>query len=157
MGMFTELSILYAKYKPERLMEHLKLFWSRISQSPPSHTSLEDSKTNRSLPFRHPQGSSCHRASSPLVRTRVPLRSLRRIRQRSSRDDGASCGCLGSQSVQGDRSQGRQHRNLLQGESTTLLKSSSCLTFSFRLGSQFLPRTTTYASQRPPLRSGCSS
>ncbi|KAL1920539.1 uncharacterized protein VTP21DRAFT_916 [Calcarisporiella thermophila] len=31
MGMFTELSILYAKYKPERMMEHLKLFWSRIN------------------------------------------------------------------------------------------------------------------------------
>lgn len=31
MGMFTELSILYAKYKPARLMEHLKLFWSRIN------------------------------------------------------------------------------------------------------------------------------
>ncbi|BGP23725.1 Clathrin heavy chain [Rhodotorula toruloides] len=31
MGMFTELSVLYAKYKPERLMEHLKLFWSRIN------------------------------------------------------------------------------------------------------------------------------
>lgn len=29
--MFTELSILYAKYKPARLMEHLKLFWSRIN------------------------------------------------------------------------------------------------------------------------------
>ncbi|KAL8278246.1 hypothetical protein RQP46_009419 [Phenoliferia psychrophenolica] len=31
MGMFTELSVLYAKYRPERLMEHLKLFWSRIN------------------------------------------------------------------------------------------------------------------------------
>ncbi|GAA5893039.1 clathrin heavy chain [Sporobolomyces salmoneus] len=31
MGMFTEISILYAKYKPEQLMEHLKLFWSRIN------------------------------------------------------------------------------------------------------------------------------
>ncbi|SGZ23972.1 BQ5605_C023g09673 [Microbotryum silenes-dioicae] len=31
MGMFTELSVLYAKYAPERLMEHLKLFWSRIN------------------------------------------------------------------------------------------------------------------------------
>jgi len=31
MGMFTELSILYSKYKPERLMEHLKLFWQRIN------------------------------------------------------------------------------------------------------------------------------
>lgn len=31
MGMFTELSILYAKYRPDKLMEHLKLFWSRIN------------------------------------------------------------------------------------------------------------------------------
>lgn len=31
MGMFTELSVLYAKYKPEKLMEHLKLFWQRVN------------------------------------------------------------------------------------------------------------------------------
>ncbi|KAJ1976207.1 Clathrin heavy chain [Dimargaris verticillata] len=31
MGMFTELAILYAKYKPERIMDHLKLYWSRIN------------------------------------------------------------------------------------------------------------------------------
>jgi clathrin heavy chain len=31
MGMFTELSILYSKYKPDRLMEHLRLFHSRIN------------------------------------------------------------------------------------------------------------------------------
>lgn len=31
MGMFTELGILYSKYRPEKLMEHLKLFWSRIN------------------------------------------------------------------------------------------------------------------------------
>ncbi|KAK9460391.1 uncharacterized protein V1516DRAFT_676506 [Lipomyces oligophaga] len=31
MGMFTELSVLYSKYHPERMMEHLKLFWSRIN------------------------------------------------------------------------------------------------------------------------------
>jgi clathrin heavy chain len=31
MGIFTELAILYSKYKPERTMEHLKLFWSRIN------------------------------------------------------------------------------------------------------------------------------
>jgi len=31
MGMFTELSILYTKYSPEKVMEHLKLFWSRIN------------------------------------------------------------------------------------------------------------------------------
>ena len=31
MGMFTEIAILYAKYKPERLMEHLRLYYSRIN------------------------------------------------------------------------------------------------------------------------------
>jgi hypothetical protein len=31
MGIFTELAILYSKYKPEKLMEHLKLFVSRIN------------------------------------------------------------------------------------------------------------------------------
>lgn len=31
MGMFTELSILYSKYKSDRLMEHLRLFWQRIN------------------------------------------------------------------------------------------------------------------------------
>ena len=31
MGMFTELGIALSKYHPERLMEHLKLFWSRIN------------------------------------------------------------------------------------------------------------------------------
>ncbi|OCF33756.1 hypothetical protein I317_06933 [Kwoniella heveanensis CBS 569] len=29
--MFTELSVLYAKYRPEKLMEHLKLFWQRVN------------------------------------------------------------------------------------------------------------------------------
>lgn len=31
MGMFTELAILYSKYKPEKLMDHLKLFCSRLN------------------------------------------------------------------------------------------------------------------------------
>lgn len=31
MGMFTQLTILYTKYAPERVMEHLRLFWSRIN------------------------------------------------------------------------------------------------------------------------------
>ena len=31
MGMFTELAILYSKYKPEKLKEHLELFWSRVN------------------------------------------------------------------------------------------------------------------------------
>ena len=31
MGMFTELAILYSKYKPEKMREHLELFWSRVN------------------------------------------------------------------------------------------------------------------------------
>ncbi|KAG5358570.1 putative clathrin heavy chain [Yarrowia sp. B02] len=31
MGMFTELAILYSKYAPDQMMEHLKLFWSRVN------------------------------------------------------------------------------------------------------------------------------
>jgi len=30
-GMFTQLGILYAKYKEEKLMEHIKLFWSKLN------------------------------------------------------------------------------------------------------------------------------
>ena len=31
MGMFTELAILYSKFKPDRMMDHLKLYWQRIN------------------------------------------------------------------------------------------------------------------------------
>ena len=31
MGMFTELAILYSKYRPNKMMEHLRLFWSRVN------------------------------------------------------------------------------------------------------------------------------
>ena len=31
MGMFTELAILYTKYRPEKTDEHLRLFWSRLN------------------------------------------------------------------------------------------------------------------------------
>lgn len=31
MGMFTELAVVYAKFYPEKLMEHLNLFWSRVN------------------------------------------------------------------------------------------------------------------------------
>ena len=30
-GMFTELAIIYSKYQPEKMMEHLKLYASRIN------------------------------------------------------------------------------------------------------------------------------
>ena len=31
MGMFTELAILYSKYNPQKMREHLELFWSRVN------------------------------------------------------------------------------------------------------------------------------
>ncbi|KAG8521949.1 Clathrin heavy chain 2, partial [Galemys pyrenaicus] len=31
MGMFTELAVLYSRFKPQKMAEHLELFWSRIS------------------------------------------------------------------------------------------------------------------------------
>lgn len=31
MGMFTELAILYSKFKPQKMREHLELFWSRVN------------------------------------------------------------------------------------------------------------------------------
>uniref|UniRef100_H0WIF6 Clathrin heavy chain n=1 Tax=Otolemur garnettii TaxID=30611 RepID=H0WIF6_OTOGA len=31
LGMFTELAILYSKFKPQKMSEHLELFWSRIN------------------------------------------------------------------------------------------------------------------------------
>lgn len=31
MGMFSELGVALCKYHPERVMEHIRLFWSRIN------------------------------------------------------------------------------------------------------------------------------
>lgn len=31
MGMFTELAILYSKFKPEKMRDHLEMFWSRLN------------------------------------------------------------------------------------------------------------------------------
>merc|ERR1719253_1227198 len=30
-GVFTELGVLYSKYNPSKLMEHIKIFWSRMN------------------------------------------------------------------------------------------------------------------------------
>lgn len=30
-GMFTELAFLYSKFKPQKMPEHLELFWSRVN------------------------------------------------------------------------------------------------------------------------------
>ncbi|CAF9906424.1 MAG: hypothetical protein HETSPECPRED_006177 [Heterodermia speciosa] len=50
MGMFTELGIALAKYHPERVMEHLKLFWSRINIPKMIHA-CEDAHLWRELVF----------------------------------------------------------------------------------------------------------
>ena len=44
MGMFTELAILYSKYKPAKLREHLELFWSRVNIPKVSTTKSADLK-----------------------------------------------------------------------------------------------------------------
>lgn len=53
-GMFTELAILYSKYSPEKVMEHLKLFWSRIN-IPKVITACEDAHLYPELIFLY-----CH-------------------------------------------------------------------------------------------------
>ena len=30
-GIFTELGVLYSKYKPDKLMEHIQVYWSRVN------------------------------------------------------------------------------------------------------------------------------
>lgn len=50
MGMFTELAILYTKYQPEKTMDHLKLFWSRINM-PKVIKACQDAHLWRELVF----------------------------------------------------------------------------------------------------------
>ena len=38
-GMFTELAVLYSKYKPQKMREHLELFWSRVRKPKVRHLS----------------------------------------------------------------------------------------------------------------------
>ncbi|VEU20797.1 DEKNAAC101690 [Brettanomyces naardenensis] len=52
MGMFTQLAILYTKYQPEKTMEHLKLFWSRINM-PKVIQACEDAHLWPELVFLH--------------------------------------------------------------------------------------------------------
>ncbi|XP_013781374.1 clathrin heavy chain 1-like [Limulus polyphemus] len=40
MGMFTELAILYSKFKPSKMREHLELFWSRVNIPKVNHLPL---------------------------------------------------------------------------------------------------------------------
>jgi len=49
MGMFTELAILYSKYKPQRMREHLELFWSRVNIPKVGFSSQINMKINSSF------------------------------------------------------------------------------------------------------------
>lgn len=54
MGIFTELGILYGKYKPEKLMEHLKLFSTRLN-IPRLIKTTEDQQHWKELTFLYVQ------------------------------------------------------------------------------------------------------
>ena len=78
MGMFTELAILYSKYKPEKLKEHLELFWSRVNiPKVRKHVSLLR-KTKLHHVFSS-EGSPSSRTSSLVGRVGVFVRQVRRI------------------------------------------------------------------------------
>lgn len=40
-GVFSELAVLYTKYAPEKLMEHIKIFWSRCNVTKVNSTTKE--------------------------------------------------------------------------------------------------------------------
>lgn len=49
MGMFTELAILYSKFRQEKLREHLELFWSRVNIPKVSRSILLFAKNDRKV------------------------------------------------------------------------------------------------------------
>lgn len=79
MGMFTELAILYSKFKPQKMPEHLELFWSRVNIP-----KVNQSSSRLWLPYAClalaqplamavPSGVESCRAGTPLGRAGVPL------------------------------------------------------------------------------------
>lgn len=98
MGIFTELGCLYAKYKAEKLMEHLKLFSTRIN-IPKLIRVCETQQHWKELTFLYIQYDEYDNAAqvkphirdpilsaqSPLVNKEgayLPVYSVRRVRQR---------------------------------------------------------------------------
>jgi clathrin heavy chain len=67
MGMFTELAILYSKYKPEKMREHLELFWSRVNIPKVRYEFC----TMKYCSCQ--KGSTCGGASPSMVRAGLPL------------------------------------------------------------------------------------
>ena len=53
MGMFSELAILYSKYNPTKMREHLELFWSRVNIP---KVPTENCFLNFHIPIQYPGG-----------------------------------------------------------------------------------------------------
>ncbi len=86
MGMFTELAILYSKYKPAKMREHLELFWSRVNIPKVSLwlsflwcIYLSFILVYSTTALRPNLGSPGSRASSSLGRVSFPVRKIRGI------------------------------------------------------------------------------
>lgn len=79
MGMFTELAILYSKFKPQKMREHLELFWSRVNIpkvcSKVNYTASEVGKLlmNQTDCLLVLSGAQSCRTGSSLGRTRISL------------------------------------------------------------------------------------
>lgn len=81
MGIFTELGILYAKYKPEKLMEHIKLFSARLN-IPRLIRVCEEQQHWRELTYLYIQydeydnAANCMMAHSPVAWEHVQFKDV---------------------------------------------------------------------------------
>jgi len=87
MGMFTELAILYSKFKPQKMREHLELFWSRVNipkvfsnyiaskvrKMPVNASEERKMSVSRTNYFLLLSGAQSCRTGSSLGRTCIPL------------------------------------------------------------------------------------
>lgn len=73
MGIFTELSILYSKYRPEKRKRIASFSMSIKPDLPRSHGSSQA----LCLPNQYPQGHQSNRGGASVVRARFPLRQIR--------------------------------------------------------------------------------
>lgn len=86
-GMFTELAVLYSRFKPQKMSEHLELFWSRLNipkvTRPSSGFRLAGTLMARAgpLPVAVSAGAESRRAGAPLGGAGVPPGQVRGVRQ----------------------------------------------------------------------------
>jgi clathrin heavy chain len=81
MGIFTELGILYAKFKPNKLMEHIKLFSARLN-IPRLIRACEEQQHWRELTYLYIQydeydnAANCMMAHSPVAWEHVQFKDV---------------------------------------------------------------------------------